>query len=76
MEAPEPFTHTLIVGYHEAELAFIEPMVTTETLRAQEAFSYELPPPEVLPAGLWPTEIRGSYDATTDTYDFVFEAFL
>jgi hypothetical protein len=74
---PAPFTHTLIVGYHGGEIAFVEPMITTETLQAREPFSYELNRPDVLPqGGAWPTMITGRYDEERLAYDFVLSGFV
>jgi hypothetical protein len=73
---PEPFTHTLIYGYHGGELAFVEPMVTQEWLGARESFSYDIQRPGGIAADqLWPNRLTGSYDANAEAYHLVFDGF-
>ncbi|MBW2523017.1 MAG: hypothetical protein JRI23_02520 [Deltaproteobacteria bacterium] len=71
---PQPFTHTLILGYHDGQFAFLEPMVTQELLRERGEFDYDLNPPAAgLDGRLWPTRVYGTYDAAAEAYHFVLE---
>lgn len=77
VDDPAPFDHTLILGYHAGEIAFVEPMITTESLEAQEPFAYELNrPTDFVDGAGWPTRISGSYDAAADTYHMIFGGFV
>jgi hypothetical protein len=74
---PAPFSHTLILGYHAGEFAFVEPMVTQELLRTREEYSYDLNPPLAgLDGKLWPTRIEATYDSSEDAYHFVFDGLI
>ena len=75
-EAAVPFTKTMILGYYEGELTFIEPMITREFLRKQTSFTIPIHYPDVLPrATRYPTEFFGYYDADDGVYRFVWQKF-
>ncbi|MET0340298.1 MAG: DUF5602 domain-containing protein [Polyangiales bacterium] len=58
------FTASLILGYTPAQLVFIEPMITRDTLLAQRDFELAITPPEKSGAATptrFPTRVRGLY---------------
>ncbi len=75
-EEPEMFTRTLIVGYHNAEITFIEPMVTQAHLAERSEWTWNVPRPTVLGRSvLWPATFEVSFDAAADTYTLEFSGF-
>ena len=67
-EEPEVFTRTLILGYHNAEITFIEPMVTQAHLAERSEWAWDVPRPTVLGRSvLWPATFEVSFDAAADT---------
>jgi len=51
-EDPEIFTRTLIIGYHNAEITFIKPMVTQAHLAERSEWTWDVPRPTVLAGDL------------------------
>jgi hypothetical protein len=75
-EEPEVFTRTLILGYHNAEITFIEPMVTQAHLAERSEWTWNVPRPMVLGRSvLWPATFEVSFDAAVDTYTMEFSGF-
>ncbi len=75
-EDPEVFTTTLILGYHNGELTFIEPMVTQEYLINRLEWSWDVPRPNILGRSvLWPGLFEASYDSNLDKYNLEFSNF-
>lgn len=75
-EEPEMFTRTFILGYHNAELTFIEPMVTQAHLADRSEWTWDVPRPGTLGQSvLWPGTFEASYDADSDTYSLEFYDF-
>lgn len=75
-EDPEMFTRTLIIGYHNAEITFIEPMVTQAHLAERSEWTWDVPRPTVLGRSvLWPATFKASLDADTDTYTLEYSGF-
>jgi len=73
LQAPEfngqPFTHTFIYGAYRGEIAFIEPMVTTEVLDASPNITAPVPQPEAYQqSGFYPTEYRIIHDEAAGEY--------
>ncbi|MBW4459373.1 MAG: DUF5602 domain-containing protein [Nodosilinea sp. WJT8-NPBG4] len=66
---PHGFDHTLIYGFYEGAIAFIEPMVSFDFLRSQQDFegAFALPQSYAKP-GLYPTRYRLAYNEATQTY--------
>lgn len=77
LQNPAPFTKTMGIGYHGGEVAFLEPMVTRETLEARQSFTLAVPQPSHLDRKTrWPTRFDATYEPTTDSYSFVFSEFV
>ncbi len=77
LTAPAPFTATMVLGYHAGKIAFLEPMVARATLEARVSFTLAVPRPSHLDRKtLWPARFDGAYDATNDSYAFVFSEFV
>ncbi|MBR59123.1 MAG: hypothetical protein CMH54_14030 [Myxococcales bacterium] len=75
-EEPEFFTTTLVLGYHNGALTFLEPMVTQEYLAARSEWGWDVPRPNILGRSvLWPARFEATYDAESDTYSFEFSDF-
>lgn len=73
---PEMFTRTLIIGYQNAEITFIEPMVTQAHLAERSEWAWDVPRPTVLGRSvLWPATFKASFDADTDTYTLEYSGF-
>lgn len=76
MTNPQPFTRTLILGYHSGALAFVEPMVTRAYLQGHNDFSFAIPRPSVVGREVnWPSKFEGTYDSATDSYRLVLSGF-
>ena len=69
------FTGSIIFGYAEQRMVFIEPMITQKLLLARQSF--ELPITRPASAGgettLFPAHFSATYDSATDSYAFRFE---
>ena len=66
----------MIMGYHDGELSFIEPMVHEDILKAREGFELAVPRPEKLGRStLWPDRFIGRYDAEDGRYRFILTDF-
>lgn len=77
LKAPQAFTRTMVIGYHDGKVAFLEPMVARTTLEARESFTLAVPRPSHLDRKtLWPKRFDASYDPTTDSYALVFSDFV
>lgn len=73
-EAPEfhdqPFTATLIYGYHDRQLTFIEPMASRAYLKSKPSFSAPAPRPATYgKSGVYPSSYSIKYDAARKMYD-------
>ena len=65
----EPFTHTLIYGFYKGNLAFIEPMVTTEVLDAGPDVTADVPQPDAYQeSGFYPRQYRIVHDEEAGEY--------
>lgn len=54
-----PFTHTLIYGFYNGRMTFVEPMVTLPFLRTKPSVTASIPQPKVYPKrGYYPTRYR------------------
>ena len=66
---PHGFDHTLIYGFYEGAIAFIEPMVSFDFLASQQDFEGEFALPQsYAKPGLYPTRYRITYNEATQTY--------
>lgn len=71
------FTRTMILGYYNGNMNFLEPMVTRELLLKRQSFSLPVPRPATLGrATRYPTEFNAVYDPAADSYDLVFSNFV
>lgn len=62
-----PFTSTLIYGFYNAKIAFIEPMITRDFLLQHPSFSAEIPlPQKVNKTGYYPRRYTMKYDSARD----------
>ncbi|GAB4372962.1 MAG: DUF5602 domain-containing protein [Elainellaceae cyanobacterium] len=63
---PHGFTHSMIYGYYNGEMAFIEPMVSLEFLKSQQAFEGPFSVPNRYSReGSYPTAYRITYNEST-----------
>ena len=68
-----PFGASMLVGYYEGELIYLEPMIAQAKLLAAEGFSIEVPEVATAAAKLkWPSHFEAVYDESTETYRFTF----
>ena len=66
----QPFTATMIYGYYNGQLAFIEPMITQAFFQSRQPFSAPIRQPLIFPKpGYYPTRYKISYTAVTDLYE-------
>jgi Domain of unknown function (DUF5602) len=63
---PHGFDHTLIYGFYNGEMTFIEPMVTLAFLQSQQAFEGSVAVPQrYARTGSYPTAYRIAYNEAT-----------
>jgi hypothetical protein len=63
------FTNTMVYGFYDAKMVFIEPMVTRAFLLSRPDDTKTIQVPERYPArGRYPRAYTVRYDATTDNY--------
>lgn len=71
--ATEPFAGSLLVGYYQGSLLFLEPMLSEARLRERRSFSIPMP---ALPAAdgrvRWPARFEAVYDSTARAYRLTF----
>jgi hypothetical protein len=73
LESAEVFTGTMVVGYYGGAPVFFEPMISREMLMRRQSFDLAMPTVSGLPEGVrYPRRFRADFDATADTYRFVF----
>lgn len=71
-----PFIISMVAGFYDGRMNFIEPMVTRYYLTQKRGFSLDVPMPAVLGRETqYPTRFRGIYDPRTRAYRFVFSGF-
>lgn len=76
-ENPQPFTHTMVIGYYAGKFAFIEPMVTRAYLLTRQNFSHAVPKPASLGRSTrYPTTFTATYDAGTNAYQLTLSDFV
>jgi hypothetical protein len=72
-----PFTASMIVGFYNGEMTFLEPMVTQEKLLQKQSFTLDVPRPAVLGRSTrYPTRFAAIFDAQANAYHFVFTEFV
>ena len=73
------FIKTMIQGYFNGKVIFVEPMVTQELMLSKESFTLPVPKPTkfgLAAPTLYPTKFSADYNATTDSYDFHYTEFV
>ena len=74
---PQPFTKTMVLGYYQGRLTFVEPMVTRDELLKKQSFEMAIPHPEVVARNtLLPTKVTATFDEANQQYDFVLSDFV
>ena len=76
IDQAEPFGASMLVGYYEGDVIFIEPMIARAKLLAAQGFSMEVPTVTTAAANVrWPTQFEAVYDESTQTYRFTYSGF-
>lgn len=76
-DKPEKFTKTMILGFYKGNQNFIEPMITKEYLMGKKDFSSAIAKPAKLgKSTMYPTMFNATYDAASNSYQFVFTKFV
>lgn len=71
------FTNTLIYGFYEGKMVFIEPMITRDHLLTEPAEALRLSVPERYPRpGAYPKEYRVTYDDAAGVYRIELREFV
>lgn len=66
------FTSTLVHGYYDGNLIFIEPMVTLAFLQSKPQFHAKIKQPEIYPQnGFYPKKYAVKFRSVQDEYDIV-----
>lgn len=74
---PHGFSHALIYGFYNGNMAFIEPMVSLDFLSSYEEFEGEFAVPQRYPSdGLYPTQYRITYSADTQEHVIALTGFI
>lgn len=77
VHAHHPFAASMILGYYDEKMVFLEPMVTRARFLQRESF--ELPIARPKSAGgaptLFPAKVTAAYDAMSDSYAIEFSEF-
>ena len=69
----EPFGASMLVGYYEGEVIYVEPMIARAKLLAAEGFTMEVPTVTTAGANVrWPSHFEAVYDESTQSYRFTF----
>lgn len=76
LDDPNVFESSMLVGYNEAELIFLEPMITKAKLMQEQSFPMAIPAVPNAGADVkWPTSFQAVYDEASRSYRFVFSGF-
>ena len=80
-EAPElngkPFTKTLIYGFFDGEMIFVEPMITVDYFESHPTDTLPIKQPEAYNrSGYYPTAYRIEYDAEEQAFDVFLTDFV
>ncbi len=63
----QPFTSTLIYGFYNGQVAFVEPMITRDFLLSHGTVDADIPlPMKVAQSGYYPTRYTMTYDSVQD----------
>jgi Hypothetical protein TTHB210 len=76
LDQTEPFGASMIVGYYEGNVMFVEPMIARAKLMAAEGFTMDVPAVPAAGANVrWPSHFEASFDESTQTYRFTYSGF-
>lgn len=71
------FVKSMVLGYYNGELTFVEPMVTQEYLLRGKSFQMNVPVPEELGRNvLYPTRFQARYDHRAKVYHLLYDQFV
>lgn len=74
---PHGFSHTLIYGFYNGEMAFIEPMIALDFLNSRQTFEGEFTRPErYTKDGLYPSQYRIAYNENTQEHVITLTGFI
>jgi hypothetical protein len=72
-----PFLASMILGYYNGRMNFVEPMITQQALVNKQTITLAVPRPAVLGmATRYPTKFTATYSAELNAYQFVFTDFV
>lgn len=72
LDDTETFEATMILGYYDESLIFLEPMISQAKLQQRADFTVDMPAvPDMGNARAWPTSFDAEYDAEAEAYRFV-----
>lgn len=73
LESDVVFDGTMVIGYYQAAPIFFEPMIARALLARRQSFDLPMPVVAGIPDGVrYPSQFRAEYDATAESYRFVF----
>ena len=76
VDATDPFSASMILGYYGGEPVFFEPMVSRDLLLERSDFALPMPAVTGLPTGVrYPTRFRAEFDADAAHYRLIFSGF-
>jgi len=68
-----PFGASMLVGYYQQDLVFLEPMISQAKLAEAKSFSVGVPSlPGAGATSRWPARFEAAFDPKTQSYRFVF----
>jgi hypothetical protein len=73
----QPFDHTLMYGFYQGNLYFMEPMVAKTYLDSKTNFSADIRQPQAFKkSGWYPTKYNIGFDGTSNTYTISIDNFV
>ncbi len=78
LESTQKFEKTMIQGYYDGRVEFVEPMLTQKLLQAKKSFTLPVPKPtdfKLSAATLYPTKFRAEFDAPSNSWKLIFSDF-
>ncbi len=73
LDDTEPFGASMLVGYYEQDVVFLEPMISHAKLAQAKTFPMAIPAlPATSPTARWPSRFEAVYDSETSVYRLVF----
>jgi hypothetical protein len=72
-----PFSASMVLGYYQGKMTFVEPMITQARLLSKQPITLTVPQPAVLGQSTrYPTKFTAVYDASLDAYQCTFSDFV